>query len=60
MRQYLGMHGRTRLVKPVYEALTQNGEDRALALEIFNGASSTYHPLTRAAIEPLFDGGGVE
>jgi leukotriene-A4 hydrolase len=57
MRQYLGSHGRTRLVKPVYEALTRNGEDRALALQVFEGARDRYHPLTRAAIEPLFAGG---
>ncbi|NNJ64430.1 MAG: aminopeptidase, partial [Xanthomonadales bacterium] len=60
MRRYLGSHGRTRLVKPVYEALTLNGEDRALALEVFEEVSGRYHPLTVAAIEPLFEVGGVE
>jgi hypothetical protein len=55
MRQYLTSHGRIRLVKPVYEALVRNGEDLALALEVFDEVSGRYHPLTVAAIEPLLD-----
>ncbi len=57
MRSYLGLYGRTRLVAPVYEALTGNGKDRALALEIFERARDGYHPLTIAAIQPLLDAG---
>jgi aminopeptidase N len=60
MRRYLGSHGRIYLVKPVYEALVWNGEDHDLALQVFEEASSRYHPLTIAAIEPLFGSGGVD
>ncbi len=55
MRVHLGRYGRTRLVQPVYEALVTNGEDQELAQVLFDQASAVYHPLTRAAIEPLFD-----
>ena len=60
MRRYLGEHGRIYLVKPVYEALVRNGKDRDLARQIFEEASSRFHPLTISAIEPLFGGGGAE
>ncbi|HLF31983.1 MAG TPA: M1 family metallopeptidase [Xanthomonadales bacterium] len=54
MRAYLGSYGRTRLVKPVYEALVKNGQDRGLAKTIFAEVNSTYHPLTVAEIQRLF------
>jgi hypothetical protein len=57
MRSHLARYGRTRLVEPVYEALARNGEDRALALGIFEQVRSSYHPLTIAAIQPLLDAG---
>ena len=53
MRSYLNRYGRTRLVKPVYQALVDNGEDSALAQTLFDEARSGYHPLTIAAITPL-------
>ena len=53
MRSYLNRYGRTRLVKPVYQALADNGEDRALAQSLFEEARAGYHPLTIAAISPL-------
>ena len=53
MRSYLNRCGRTRLVKPVYQALADNGEDRALAQSLFEEARAGYHPLTIAAISPL-------
>jgi leukotriene-A4 hydrolase len=53
MRSYLNRYGRTRLVKPVYQALADNGEDRALAQSLFEEARVGYHPLTIAAISPL-------
>jgi len=53
MRAYLGRFGRTRLVEPVYRALTANGQDAELAREIFDLCKGSYHPLTIAAIEPL-------
>lgn len=56
---YLSRYGRTRLVEPVYAALVANGEDAALAVELFERARGTYHPLTVAAIEKHFSGGTV-
>jgi len=56
MRLYLGRYGRTRLVEPVYAALVSNGEDGALAREIFVEFSARYHPLTIAAIAPVLQG----
>ena len=53
MEAYLSRHGRTRLIKPVYQGLVANGQDAQLARAIFDQASSAYHPLTKAAIEPL-------
>jgi len=55
MKSHLGRYGRTRLVQPVYEALIANGKDRQLARVLFDQASRAYHPLTRAAIEPMFE-----
>jgi hypothetical protein len=57
MREYLGRWGRIRLIRPVYEALAENGEDLELAREIFAAARGIYHPLTVSAIQPLLDPG---
>jgi aminopeptidase N len=56
MRSYLNRYGRTRLVKPVYQALFDNGEDGTLAQALFDEARAGYHPLTIAAILPLLQG----
>jgi hypothetical protein len=56
MRSYLNRYGRTRLVKPVYQALVDNGKDGALAQELFEEARVNYHPLTVAAISPFLSG----
>jgi aminopeptidase N len=48
---HLQRFGRTRLVRPVYIALAENGADRELANELFNDARGEYHPLTNASIE---------
>jgi hypothetical protein len=54
LEQHLQRYGRTRLVRPVYVALAQNGSDLALAEDLFVGARGTYHPLTNASIELAF------
>ena len=58
MRAYLNRYGRTRLVKPVYEALVANGQDGALSRELFTAASVKYHPLTKRAIESALSKAG--
>ena len=60
MHSYLNRYGRTRLVKPVYQALVDNGKDGALARELFEEARVNYHPLTVAAIMPLLSGASGE
>ena len=57
MEAHLKRHGRTRLIKPVYEALVENGKDAELASTVFEQARVHYHPLTVAAIEVLFTPG---
>ena len=51
MEVHLNRYGRTRLIKPVYAALAENGDDLELAHELFKNAKSSYHPLTISAIE---------
>lgn len=55
LRAHLGRYGRTRLIRPVYVALAENGEDAAFAEELFQEARGIYHPLTNSAIERVFD-----
>ena len=54
MEHYLYRYGRTRLVRPVYKALAENGDDLHLARRIFAEARSRYHPLTVSSIESAF------
>lgn len=53
--KYLEIHlnrfGRTRLVKPVYAALADNGQDLELARQMFANARGMYHPITIASVE---------
>ena len=55
MRQHLIRYGRMRLVVPVYKALIENGQDKALAEEIFALAKPGYHPITIMAAELVLD-----
>ena len=47
---HLNRFGRGRLIAPVYVALSENGEDRELALTLFERAKSAYHPIAVAWI----------
>ena len=49
--EYVNRFGRTRLVKPVYQALVENGSDGSLAREMFERARGFYHPVTITSIE---------
>ena len=55
MRQHLIRYGRMRLVVPVYKALVENGQDKALAEEIFALAKPGYHPITIMAAGLVLD-----
>ena len=50
LEAHLNRYGRGRLIAPVYFALAQNGEDRELALELFERAKGAYHPIAAAWI----------
>ena len=50
LEAHLNRYGRGRLIAPVYYALAQNGEDRELALELFERAKGAYHPIAAAWI----------
>lgn len=54
MRQHLIRYGRMRLVLPVYKALVENGQDKALAEEIFALAKTGYHPIMIMAAGSIF------
>lgn len=54
LAQHLQRFGRTRLVRPIYVALAQNGSDFETAIDLFNDARGIYHPLTNASIESAF------
>lgn len=51
LERHLNRFGRGRLIHPVYLALANNGSDLELAREMFEGARSTYHPVTEAGID---------
>ena len=51
LEAHLNRYGRGRLIAPVYYALAQNGEDRELALELFERARGAYHPIAAGWIE---------
>ena len=53
LEQHLQRYGRTRLVRPVYKAMADNGDDLQLAQQIFAKARYAYHPLTVASIEAV-------
>ena len=55
MEAHLNRYGRTRLIFPVYMALSNNGGDAELARSLFDGARGKYHPLTVTAIEYGFN-----
>ena len=58
LEQHLNRYGRTRLVLPVYRAMTENGADIELAREMFARARGKYHPLTIASISSVLQPAG--
>ena len=55
LEQYLNRYGRTRLVKPVYQALVENGSDAWLARGMFERARRLYHPITITSVELILE-----
>lgn len=56
MEAYLALHGRMRLIVPVYAALVANGQDAELAAELFAGRRESYHPITVKRVESALAG----
>ncbi|MCG8371806.1 MAG: M1 family metallopeptidase [Proteobacteria bacterium] len=50
LEAHLNRYGRGRLIGPVYAALAENGQDAALAREMFRRARGAYHPIVAAWI----------
>jgi len=53
--EYVNRFGRTRLVKPLYQALVENGSDATLAREMFERARGLYHPVTITSVELVLE-----
>lgn len=56
MEAYLALHGRTRLIEPVYAALVANNKDAELAAGLFAERRNSYHPITVKRIETTLKG----
>jgi leukotriene-A4 hydrolase len=55
LEEFLSTVGRNKYLKPLYTELakTQKGEQRAIS--IYTRVRPTYHPITRAAIDPILN-----
>lgn len=54
LEEYLLTIGRNKLVKPLYQTLSQTKEGKAFGKRVFNQAKSGYHPLTVKMNEKYF------
>jgi aminopeptidase N len=52
---FVSRYGRGRLIGPVYMALAENGEDLAMARELFAGARHAYHPVIVAGLSKALE-----
>ena len=55
IREVLTRVGRMKYLRPLYGALGRHPRTRALAREIFAGASDGYHVLSRRVVETVMD-----
>ncbi len=55
IREILTHVGRMKYLKPLYKALLSRPELRDFAREVFDEVKASYHPLSRGAVEGLFD-----
>lgn len=56
LEAHLNRYGRGRLIRPVYAALADNGQDGARAREMFGRARDSYHPIVAAGIDDMIGG----
>ncbi|HYV65035.1 MAG TPA: leukotriene A4 hydrolase C-terminal domain-containing protein, partial [Myxococcales bacterium] len=52
-RRLLRETGRIKYLRPVYTELARRPQTRALAREIYEEASATYHPIARTVVESI-------
>ncbi|MBI5507842.1 MAG: M1 family metallopeptidase [Deltaproteobacteria bacterium] len=53
---FLGHVGRMKFLKPIYKALAEGQQTRALAKEIFAANKDRYHPIARGGLEKQLSG----
>jgi len=53
LRDFLGTFGRMKYLKPLYKAMYENPDTRALALSIYQQHKDLYHPIARAGLESI-------
>jgi aminopeptidase N len=56
LESYLISIGRRKLIKPLYEALVQTADGRAIAQRIYAEARAGYHPIAIATLDPIVRG----
>ncbi|MCX6600710.1 MAG: M1 family metallopeptidase [bacterium] len=55
IREFLGVVGRGKYLKPIYRALHENPKTRGMARELFEKFKSRYHPVARSAVQRILE-----
>jgi hypothetical protein len=55
IREFLGVVGRGKYLKPIYRALHENPQTRGLARELFEKFKNRYHPVARTAVQRILE-----
>jgi leukotriene-A4 hydrolase len=55
IRDFLGVVGRGKYLKPLYRALHKNPETKALARELFDEFKDRYHSVARSAVQRILE-----
>jgi leukotriene-A4 hydrolase len=53
VERFLTVQGRRKYLKPIYEKLAKNPEDRAFAKQIYATARPSYHPVSQGTIDEI-------
>ncbi|MBV8714163.1 MAG: M1 family metallopeptidase [Chloroflexi bacterium] len=55
--QVLGLVGRMKYLRPLYRALAEGNDTRALASQLFDQFAPRYHPIAREVVRAVLSGG---
>jgi leukotriene A-4 hydrolase/aminopeptidase len=55
IREFLGVVGRGKYLRPIYRALHENPQTRGLARELFEKFKNRYHPVARSAVQRILE-----